>query len=68
MDVATEGVHGGGQATRKEAPDGPTRQTGVRGNCGNAAEENGKTSTLSRMSEADQLHKLLEESAKVMSG
>ena len=55
------------QATEKKLPDGSTKQNGVIVNFFNAAEENEKTITLIRMSEAENLHKLLEENAKVMS-
>ena len=55
------------QATEKKLPDGSTKQNGVIVNFFNAAEENEKTITLIRMSEAEKLHKLLEENAKVMS-
>lgn len=53
--------------TEKKTPDGSMKQNGVIVNLFNAEEDNEKTTTLIRMPNAEQLHKLLEENAKAMS-
>ena len=67
--VMNAGVYAGLKVTptTKKLPDGSTKQNGVILNLFNAEEDNEKTTTLIRMPNAEQLHKLLEENAKAMS-